>query len=188
MSRVSLISGFPRCRLPKGDFAPFQHARQGCKDRNAAGTSLVVARRRLFELAPRARVAFERLSVDHGRTSPVGFAIDRCSRAHALALSHFLLRKFETAINWARKTVQHKPSWFQGHVVLIASLVELRRLDEARVALSDYLAQHSKCFAHRHPEAAVSHTGAPGATGRCPAQSRSSSVGWFDPNVRFGSM
>jgi hypothetical protein len=32
----------------------------------------VVAQDRVFELAPRARVAFEQFSVEHGRTSPVG--------------------------------------------------------------------------------------------------------------------
>ena len=62
-------------------------------------------------------------------------------RYNGLALSHFLLKQFEMAIDWARKTVQHKPSWFQGHAVLTASLVELGRLDDAQVALSDYLAQ-----------------------------------------------
>jgi hypothetical protein len=34
----------------------------------------VVAQDRVFELAPRARVAFEQFSVEHGRTSPIGFA------------------------------------------------------------------------------------------------------------------
>jgi hypothetical protein len=37
-----------------------------------ARTSLVVAQDRVFEPAPRARVAFEQFSVEHGRTSPVG--------------------------------------------------------------------------------------------------------------------
>jgi adenylate cyclase len=62
-------------------------------------------------------------------------------RYNGLALSFFLLKQFETAIDWARKSIQHKPGWFQGHAVLIASLVELGRLDDAQAALSDYLAQ-----------------------------------------------
>ncbi|HEX6111549.1 MAG TPA: tetratricopeptide repeat protein [Geminicoccaceae bacterium] len=62
-------------------------------------------------------------------------------RYNGLALSYFLLNQFEIAVDWARKSVQHKPSWFQAHAVLIASLVELGRLDDAQVALSDYLAQ-----------------------------------------------
>ena len=32
----------------------------------------MVAQDRVFELAPRARVAFEQFSVEHSRTSPVG--------------------------------------------------------------------------------------------------------------------
>lgn len=62
-------------------------------------------------------------------------------RYNGLALSYFLLQQHETAIDWARKSVQHKPSWFQGHAVLIASLVELGRLHDAHAALGDYLAQ-----------------------------------------------
>ena len=31
--------GFPGCRLPKADLAPFQRRRQDCHDRNAAATS-----------------------------------------------------------------------------------------------------------------------------------------------------
>jgi len=62
-------------------------------------------------------------------------------RYNGLALSHFLLQQFDNAVQWARKAIQHKPSWFQGHAVLVASLVELGRPDDARKALGDYLTQ-----------------------------------------------
>ena len=62
-------------------------------------------------------------------------------RYSGLALSHFLTKQFEAAIEWARKSVQLKPEWFQGHAVLVASLVELDHLDDARVAIEDYVNQ-----------------------------------------------
>jgi adenylate cyclase len=62
-------------------------------------------------------------------------------RYNGLALSNFLLNHFGAAVDWARKSVQHKPSWFQGHAVLVASLVRLDRLDDAQAALRDYLAE-----------------------------------------------
>ena len=62
-------------------------------------------------------------------------------RFSGLAISHFLTGQLVPAIDWARKSVNLKPEWHQGHVVLIASLVDLGRLDEARVALADYRVQ-----------------------------------------------
>ena len=62
-------------------------------------------------------------------------------RFSGMALSHFLLQQFDTAIDWARKSVQHKPGWFQAHALLVASLVKVDRMDDARLALDDYLAQ-----------------------------------------------
>ena len=62
-------------------------------------------------------------------------------RYNGLALSYFLLSQYGTAVDWARKSVQHKPGWFQGHAVLVASLVELDRLDDTQTALGDYVAQ-----------------------------------------------
>ena len=62
-------------------------------------------------------------------------------RYNGLAISHFLLGNLELAVEWARKSVQHKPGWFQGHAMLVASLMELDRSDDARTALDDYLMQ-----------------------------------------------
>ena len=62
-------------------------------------------------------------------------------RYSGLAWSNFLLKRFEIATEWAKKSVQHKPGWFQSHVVLVASLVELELLEEAKEALGDYLRQ-----------------------------------------------
>ena len=64
-------------------------------------------------------------------------------RHAGLALSHFLLKQFDIAIEWARKSVHFKPEWFLGHAVLVASLVELGRMDEAQEALGDCITQFS---------------------------------------------
>ena len=62
-------------------------------------------------------------------------------RYSGLAWSNYLLKRLEIATEWAKKSIQHKPGWFQSHVVLVASLVELERLDVAKEALGDYLRQ-----------------------------------------------
>ncbi len=59
-------------------------------------------------------------------------------RHSGLALSHLLLGAYDDAIEWARKSVLFKPDWHQGHAYLIAALVRLRRMPEARAALTDY--------------------------------------------------
>ena len=60
-------------------------------------------------------------------------------RHTGLALSHFLINDFDAAVGWARKSVLFKPDWFQGHVVLIAALVESGQLTAAETAFGDYL-------------------------------------------------
>lgn len=60
-------------------------------------------------------------------------------RYSGLALSHFLTKQYEAAIEWARKTVHMKPDWHQGHAVLVASLVESGQLEDARIAMEDYV-------------------------------------------------
>ncbi len=62
-------------------------------------------------------------------------------RYTGLALSYFLLEDYETAIDWARKSVLFKPDWYQGHAVLVAALVRLGAVPEAKSALSDYRAK-----------------------------------------------
>ena len=61
-------------------------------------------------------------------------------RFTGLAISHFLLGDYDSAIGWGRKAVQMRPDWYQGQVALIASLVEAGRLDEARAVLAEYRA------------------------------------------------
>jgi hypothetical protein len=62
----------------EGDLAPFQHARQGRKGPNEAGTwvgaSREVAQTQLFGAAPRIWRALSRSQVDHSRTSPAGLS------------------------------------------------------------------------------------------------------------------
>lgn len=62
-------------------------------------------------------------------------------RYAGLALSHFMLKQFDVAIEWARKAIHFKPDWFLGHAVLMACLVELGRMDEAQEALADCTTQ-----------------------------------------------
>ncbi|NNF79767.1 MAG: tetratricopeptide repeat protein [Rhizobiales bacterium] len=69
-------------------------------------------------------------------------------RYTGLALSHYLLNQLDSAIEWARKSTQFKPEFFQGYAVLIASLIEKDCPEEAQSALQDCL-QHS-------PKAALS--------------------------------
>ena len=57
-----------------------------------------------------------------------------------LAISYLLLDRLEEGFDWARKTVHEKPDWFIAHAVLIAYLVRLGRMDEARRAVADMAA------------------------------------------------
>jgi len=65
-------------------------------------------------------------------------------RYSGLALSYFLTKKYEAAIELARKAVHLKPEWHVGHAVLVASLVESGQLDDARLAVEDYVNQSPK--------------------------------------------
>lgn len=59
-------------------------------------------------------------------------------RYSGLALSHFLIEQFEIATDWARKSIQLKYDWYQGHSVLIASLIELGHFEKADLALKEF--------------------------------------------------
>ena len=65
-------------------------------------------------------------------------------RYSGLALSHFLTKHYEAAIEWARKAVHLKPEWHVGHAVLVAGLVESGNLDDARLAVEEYVNQSPK--------------------------------------------
>ncbi len=65
-------------------------------------------------------------------------------RYSGLALSYFLTKQYEAAIELARKAVHLKPEWHVGHAVLVACLVESGQLDDARLAVEDYVNQSPK--------------------------------------------
>jgi TolB-like protein/Tfp pilus assembly protein PilF len=53
-----------------------------------------------------------------------------------MAVSHYLARRYEQAIEWARKAVQQGPSITAPHRIFCASLAQAGRLDEARAVLA----------------------------------------------------
>jgi adenylate cyclase len=53
-------------------------------------------------------------------------------RFTVLSLAHYLAERFDTAIEWADKSVQRMPTWYFGHFVLAASHVRLGKMAEAR--------------------------------------------------------
>ncbi|MFQ5955229.1 MAG: adenylate/guanylate cyclase domain-containing protein [Kiloniellales bacterium] len=64
-------------------------------------------------------------------------------RFSGLAIANFVAGDYDAAIEWARKSVQRKPDWYQGHIVLAASFSRLGRIDEARQAVRKYLERFS---------------------------------------------
>ncbi len=60
-------------------------------------------------------------------------------RYSALADAHFVAGRYLEAVQWARKSIQRKPSWRGGHNVLASSLAHLNRLEEAKEAVDYYL-------------------------------------------------
>jgi tetratricopeptide (TPR) repeat protein len=60
-------------------------------------------------------------------------------RYSGIAIAHFTAGRYSEASQWARKSVQRKPSWRLGHAVLASSLAQLNLLEEARDALGSYL-------------------------------------------------
>jgi predicted Zn-dependent protease len=47
--------------------------------------------------------------------------------------------RYLEAVQWARKSIQRKPSWRIGHIVLASSLAHLDLLEEAKEAVDYYL-------------------------------------------------
>jgi tetratricopeptide (TPR) repeat protein len=60
-------------------------------------------------------------------------------RYHGLARAHFASGRYLEASQWARKSVNRKPSWRGGHAYLAASLAQLNQLEEAKEAVNNYL-------------------------------------------------
>jgi len=70
-------------------------------------------------------------------------------RYSGLACAHFAAGRYFEASQWARKSVQRKPSWRGGHAYLIASLAQLNLYEEAKEAVTNYL--------ENFPDEAISH-------------------------------
>ena len=51
--------------------------------------------------------------------------------SQGLSMAHFGARRYETAINWAQRSLQHRPNGAVGLLFLIVSLAQLDRLEEA---------------------------------------------------------
>jgi len=60
-------------------------------------------------------------------------------RYSGLAMAHFVAGQYLEASQWARKSIQRKPSWRTGHAVLASSLAHLNLLAEAKEAVDYYL-------------------------------------------------
>jgi adenylate cyclase len=60
-------------------------------------------------------------------------------RYSGLAMAHFVAGRYLEASQWARKSIQRKPSWRTGHAALCSSLAHLNLLEEAKEAVDYYL-------------------------------------------------
>jgi adenylate cyclase len=60
-------------------------------------------------------------------------------RYSGIAMAHFAAGRYSEASQWARKSIQRKPSWRFGHAVLASSLAQLNLLEEAKAAVNNYL-------------------------------------------------
>jgi adenylate cyclase len=65
-------------------------------------------------------------------------------RYTGIAMAHFIAGRYSEASQWARKSVQRKPSWRGGHAVLASSLAQLNLKVEARNAVDNYLENFPK--------------------------------------------
>ena len=57
----------------------------------------------------------------------------------AMARAYFCLGEYPVAIEWAKKTLQRRPKFHEGHILLIASLSAQGDIDHASNALARYL-------------------------------------------------
>jgi tetratricopeptide (TPR) repeat protein len=60
-------------------------------------------------------------------------------RFSGLAMAHFVAGRYLGASQWARKSIQRKPSWRIGHAVLASSLAHLNLLEEAKEEMDYFL-------------------------------------------------
>ena len=70
-----------------------------------------------------------------------GFQFNPLGRIHyfmsVLARAHLNARRYEDAVEWARKAIHHLPDHARAHAILAIGLAHLGRLAEARVALDE---------------------------------------------------
>ncbi len=81
----------------------------------------------------RSNEAIENLSLamrlsPHDRQNPIFMG--------GTAVAHYLAKRYDQAVEWARKAVQHGPSMTAPYRILCASLAQAGRIDEARAILA----------------------------------------------------
>ena len=64
----------------------------------------------------------------HDRQNPIFMA--------GIAVAHYLARRYDQAVDWARKAVQQGPSITGIHRILIASLAQAGQIEESRAMLA----------------------------------------------------
>jgi TolB-like protein/Tfp pilus assembly protein PilF len=57
----------------------------------------------------------------------------------AMALAHSAAGRDEEAVDWAQRSLQHRPDWLFSYLTLAASYAHLDRIEEARAALAEAL-------------------------------------------------
>lgn len=60
-------------------------------------------------------------------------------RFSGIATAHFVAGRYLEAVQWALKSINRKPNWRLGHAILVSSLAQLNRLEEAKEAVDNYL-------------------------------------------------
>jgi len=56
---------------------------------------------------------------------------------HAMGVAHFVARRFEEAVHWARRSIRDMSDWPYAHGILAASCAHLGRAEEARRAVQE---------------------------------------------------
>lgn len=56
-------------------------------------------------------------------------------RFSGIAMAHYLAGRYDTAIEWANKSIHRMPQWFFGHFLIAASHMQAGRQDEAKTAI-----------------------------------------------------
>lgn len=60
-------------------------------------------------------------------------------RFSGIALAHYLADRYDTAIEWADKSIHRMPQWFYGYFLLAASHVQAGRQAKAKVVVGQCL-------------------------------------------------